>query len=93
MRLSRQTLGPKFSEGARQLWLFLARHRWTQADAAREMGLPSGQLSKILYGERKPGREWATKFQERAKIKPALWDQEPLELFAPPAAPKAARAA
>jgi len=85
-KLSRQGLGPQFSEGARKLWLALREAGWSQAQGAREVGMTRGQLSKLLYGERKPGRASAETFRVRFGIETPLWDQAPAEPFAPPAA-------
>ncbi|MEO7331196.1 MAG: hypothetical protein ABI193_21655 [Minicystis sp.] len=55
-----------------------------------ELGMPGGQLSKLLYGDRKPGRAWTEKIREKLGIDAALWDQPPAEPFTPPAASPAA---
>jgi hypothetical protein len=83
---SRRTLDDKFSEGARLLWIAVAAHGWNQAAAAKAIGMPSGQLSKFLYGVRKPGREWATKLHEKLLIPLATWDMPSTIAFEPPAA-------
>lgn len=85
MAVRTRALGPKFSEGSRQLWLLLAKKQWSQAEASRQLSLAPGQLSRLLYGERGPGRELATRLSGgHAKIKIPLWDQAPIEAFTPP---------
>jgi transcriptional regulator with XRE-family HTH domain len=89
-QLSRRNLGAKFSEGARQLWLLLARRTWSQAEAARQLDMDAGQLVKLLYGDRRPGRELAGRLAAGAEINLRLWDEAPTEPFVPPAAEEAA---
>jgi len=88
---SRRALGPKFSEGARQLWLLMADGS-TPADLARRLGADSGQCSRLLYGDRAPGLKLAGVIQEKLGIDIPLWNMPPLELFVPPAAQIAAPA-
>ena len=88
---SRQSLGSHFSEAARLLWLALQEKGWGQQEATRQLGMPSGQISKLLYGERKAGRVWAGKLKEQLRIDPSLWDKPPTVPFVPPAARPAAR--
>ena len=83
---SRRTLDDKFSEGARRLWAAIEARSWTQAAAAKALEMPTGQLSKFLYGVRKPGREWAAKLHERLMIPATAWDLAPAAPFMPPAA-------
>jgi hypothetical protein len=85
-RFSRRKLGPKFSEAARQLWLALEERGWGQNEAMRQLVLPSGQISKLLYGERKAGRIWSRRIQEQLGIDEGLWDVPPTVAFIPPAA-------
>jgi transcriptional regulator with XRE-family HTH domain len=92
-RLSRQTLGAKFNEGARLLWLALLSRGWSQFAATHELGLGKGQLSKILYGDQRPGRAKAEKIKVKLGIHPTLWDRAPAEPFSPPAAADVADAA
>jgi hypothetical protein len=89
-RFSRRKLGPKFSEAARQLWIALEERGWGQNEAMRQLELPSGQISKLLYGERKAGRVWSGRFKDQLGIEERLWDEPPVIPFIPPAARKTA---
>jgi transcriptional regulator with XRE-family HTH domain len=81
----RTTLGPKFTEGSRRLWLLMKRFRWTQADAARALELDTGQLSRLLFGDRKPGLTLAQRLAgPPAKIKLTTWGRPPAKPFTPP---------
>jgi len=88
--LYRTRLGSLFSEGARLLWLALADRKLSQADAERLLGSPQGQLSKWLYGERRPGLKWAVLIQAQFDIPPETWRLAPSRKFVPPAAQVAA---
>lgn len=92
-KLSRQDLGPKFSEGARRLWAALIKRKWNQQEATAELELSAGVLSRLLYGDRKPGRTTSETLRKKLGIDPPLWDRAPAKPFAPPAAVESARAA
>src|SRR5262245_54746603 len=84
-RFWRRTLGPKFSEAARQLWLEVLRRGWSATQARKALDLPQGQISKLLYGERRAGRMIAEKIKLVLGIDPHLWDLAPEEEFTLPA--------
>lgn len=76
-RPHRVEVGPKFSEGARQLWLALVERNWTQEEARVELGLARGMLSRWLYGERCPGGPMRVRLVERLAIPVGAWDVAP----------------
>jgi hypothetical protein len=90
-RSYRLELGPAFSEGARQLWLRMESRGWSQAHV-RELlakvtpAKTAGLISRWLYGDQRPGTEWASRIEQATGIRAALWGQPPLEAFVPPAA-------
>lgn len=91
----RTNLGPQFSEGARQLWLALARLGWSQTKARANLGVAAGMLSRWLFGDRKPDIDWANKIQVLFGVEQRLWSEPPAEPFEPNkgAEPPATRAA
>jgi hypothetical protein len=96
-RLRRKKLGPRFSEGARHLWLFLKEHQWPPEALALEIAKATGKtynlsglVNRWLYGDRKPSRLYANVLKKVAGILTDLWDQPSTdEKFVPPAAQKA----
>lgn len=90
--LHRTRLGKKFSEGARRLWLLLAERQWSPMDLANAITAASepkkanrsALVSRWLYGERRPGLEYALLIQRLFGIDPALWRESPAEPFTPP---------
>jgi transcriptional regulator with XRE-family HTH domain len=92
-KLSRLGLGPKFSEGARRLWLALRKRNWSQTEATQQLKLSVGMLSRFLYGDRKPGRQTSEILRIKLGIEPPLWDRAPAKPFSPPAATESAKAA
>jgi hypothetical protein len=90
----RSTVGPKFSEGSRRLWL-AAEGLGSQAalEAAFNTRFPedpidAGVLSRYLYGERRADRRRAMQLREVFGIDPTAWDQSPAAPFTPPGARK-----
>mgnify|MGYP007083426783 CR=1 FL=1 len=84
MRHYRISLGDKFSEGARLLWI--AMGDVAPADFERSLGWSRGTLSNYLYGERRAGRDAAVLLFERHQIPIGAWAEKPTETFIPPAA-------
>jgi hypothetical protein len=86
----RTKLGPKFSEGARLLWLQLEALNITAADVQREIKASSGSASCWLYGDKRPGRTFAQRLEEKFGVPVSAWDQPTTVIFVPPAARVAA---
>lgn len=87
MRLVRRTVGRKFSEGSRQLWLALHSRGIDVIQRASEyLGVESPVLHHWLYGTRRPS--WPARMVLRRKLRIPLqtWDQPPTEEFVLPAA-------
>lgn len=85
-RHHRRTLGTKFNEGARLLWLALAERRWSRERLAEQLGCNSGAVHRWLYGERKPGTSYATKLAALLAIPTDAWGRAPTAEFQPPGA-------
>jgi transcriptional regulator with XRE-family HTH domain len=87
---TRTRLGPKFSEGARQLWLLLEARGWSQTRLMSELGT-TGLVPGWLYGDKKPSLDNAFRLKALFGIEPELWARPPAKPFVlPAAAPKAA---
>jgi hypothetical protein len=80
----RTTLGPHFSEGARQLWLRMAERGWEQPRLSAEVEAGPGTINKILYGDRRVGARLSVRFEEVLGIRPRAFLELPLKEFAPP---------
>lgn len=85
-RLVRSRLSAGFNEGARLLWVALLRAGTTQIEFAKRHGVDQAQFVKMLYGDRKPGRQVANRLALNLGISPMAWDEPPKEPFAPPGA-------
>lgn len=78
--MARETLGTKYSEAARLLWAYAVDKHWTPADLSRYLGSEkvkcnTGMLSRWLWGDRKPSRQWAARIQRKIRtIKLEMWD-------------------
>jgi hypothetical protein len=104
--LVKTRLGKRFSEGARRLWLLMEERGWCQTDLvddmtaalarraevgqARSRKPTTGLVSRWLYGEREPDRDYAVFLHEEYTIDAALWSKAPEQPFTPPAARLAA---
>jgi hypothetical protein len=91
-RSFRLTLGPDFTEGARQVWLWMEREKKSQANliallAADDPGAPSakGLLPKYLYGDQPIAIAWARRIERVTGVLAGLWGDKPVEPFTPPA--------
>ncbi len=88
-RSYRQTLGDRFSEGARLLWLKMQAKGWSQADVRAKLAAltpKTSLLSRWLYGDQRPGVEWAFLLQRATGIEASLWSKDATDTFVPPAA-------
>lgn len=86
MNHTRTELGPKFSEGARLLWVEMDKRDWSGFRLGNELGLASGQVVRYLYGDRVPVLELAMKIKDVLGIEPESFTHPPSTLFVPPAA-------
>lgn len=79
----RDELGPKFSEGARLLWLALASRKWSPRDFARALDVSQGAAYRYLYGDRTPDRLHAQQIQKLLGISPDEFDRATTRKFTP----------
>ena len=91
-RLTRTTLGPSFSEGARLLWGVLLRRGLSQVDLAAMLRDPNGvpvkqsTVNRWLYGERRPSLGIVVQFADLFRIPARAWSLKPSRRFVLPAA-------
>ena len=86
--LLRTRLGPHFSEASRLLWLALEREGLSQTEGEAALELSSGQVNRLLYGDRRAGRGVAQRAFIRFGVPIGAWDQPPAKRFNLPAARK-----
>ena len=83
----RSELGPKFSEGARQIWLRAASRRLSDPELAAKSGIDRSSIFKYKWGDVRPGRVHADRLFRALGIKPSMFDEAPVEKnFVPHAA-------
>lgn len=75
--------GPKPSEGARLFCLVLRRRRLTPAEATKLLGAPTGMVTRLAYGDRKPAADWANRIERVFGVPAATWGQKPSRPFVP----------
>ncbi len=78
----RTTLGDAASAAVPVLWALLAEHG-TQAKLAAFLGEDSGNVSRLLYGVRKPGRALSVKLASHG-VAAELWDEPIPDGWLPP---------
>lgn len=71
----RTKLGKSASAALPILWDEMERRGWSDSDLAREVGSDDGNISRIVYGDRKPGRVLSSKLFARLGIGFDLWEQ------------------
>jgi hypothetical protein len=74
-RERRSGLGTASSAALPVLWAEMDRRGWGDAQLAHELGEGTGKISRLLYGDRGPGRTLAAKLFARLGIGLDLWDQ------------------
>jgi transcriptional regulator with XRE-family HTH domain len=82
MSAQRRTLGPRFTEGARLLWLWLAASGISQKELGRRVGAPA--ITKILYGDHIPRVAVLSRLCELIGAPVSVWAEPPREPFVPP---------
>lgn len=87
---TRVTLGPKFSEGSRQIWLRLEAEEITDEEFTRRVGWSRGVLLRLKYGDTNPSGQSLADLSRELGIDPDSFFVAPLEEFIPPAARSAA---
>ena len=85
----RKNLGPRFSEGARLLWLKIEKAGGSIATVRKRLGIPRDQMSRLLYGDRAATLGQANRCFEILGIPTATWEQAPKRSFVLPAVRRA----
>lgn len=70
----RVDLGESPSAALPVLWNITERNGWSHSRLALELKEASGKISKLLYGDRKPGRRLAKKLEDLG-VATELWDE------------------
>lgn len=79
---SRSTIGPRFSEGARLLWVKAILLKGHSQETIRDLlGAPRGVVSRWLYGDRKPSLKYMEKARKVYRVPVATWLDDPTERF------------
>jgi transcriptional regulator with XRE-family HTH domain len=65
------------NEGARQLWIQLARRQMSSAELARRCGVNRSTVSRLLSGEFLPDRELSLAIQKEVGTAPEAWSKPP----------------
>lgn len=89
---SRTTLGPKFTEGARLLWLTSGRMGHTQEDIRRTVGCSRGLVHRWLFGDKGIDLAYAFRVEDVYGIPARAWLSKPARRFSLPR-PRASAAA
>lgn len=71
----RTRLGKKASAALPLVWAEQVQRGWSDARLADELGEDTGQIAKLLYGVRKPGRQLAAKLLMRLGTPLDAWDE------------------
>jgi plasmid maintenance system antidote protein VapI len=80
-------LGEHFSEGSRLLWAVLAENKGLLSEEIRTaIGAGKGTVTRLLYGDRRAGRDLAATIEKVYGIPAASWGQNPKEPFELPGA-------
>lgn len=85
MTYHRRAVGPKFNEGARLLWLALAKDKESINDVEEKTGSASGTGSRWLYGDTKPMTPARFEIESLWGVPVRSWDDAPTEPFVVPA--------
>lgn len=64
------------NRGALALRRVIREKTLSQGQVRRECGMPTGYVSRLLTGERIPGRKHAQAMLRAYGIDPSLWDEE-----------------
>lgn len=83
MRLISKDLGPKFSEGARLLWIAVQRERLTLVALAKEVGRGQGTVSRWMHGIRIPDEDSRRELHRRFGVPSdiEMWRRKPTQKF------------
>ena len=62
------------NRGGERLERAIERRKWTHARAEQALGVSTGLVSRLISGERKPGRGLALRLRELFAIAMTSWD-------------------
>ena len=85
VRSYRRSLGPRFSEGARLLWVELERRGESMRDLRRRIGV-GADITRWLYGDAIPPLAAIVRMDKLFGIPARAWLQPAKRAFIPPAA-------
>ncbi len=78
----RQDVGTCASAALPVLWRIIALRGWSHARLAQELEEDTGKISKLLYGDRKPGRKLSVKLRDLG-VAIELWDKPLTDKWSP----------
>jgi transcriptional regulator with XRE-family HTH domain len=84
-RLTRRTLGDKFSEGSRLLWEAVESRGLGITETARSMGIDAARVLRVMYGDREPDPKLITQIFDVFAIPADTWGRPPARDFVLPA--------
>lgn len=71
----RTTLGLYASAAIPYLWDAAARHGWSHAEIARRLDVDKAMVAKIMYGDRKAGRDLAVACSDALGVPIGAWSE------------------
>lgn len=88
-RRQREHLGEYTSAALPTIWAAKVRRALSNADMARELGVDDAMVAKLLYGERRAGRDLALRCRDRFATPIEAWSEPMPEGWLPPEVPPA----
>lgn len=89
IQFSRTALGPKFSEGARLVWVSAQAEEWSLNFIARLLDVSVTRVVAWVYGDDLPSLRHAVTIEEVIGVPARAWLSPPAEAFSPPASREA----
>jgi hypothetical protein len=86
-RRQRDHLGEYTSAALPQLWEAKERRQLSNADMARELDVDDAMIAKLLFAERRAGRDLSIKCRDRYGTPIEAWGEPMPEGWLPPEAP------
>lgn len=71
----RTHLGDRASAALPLIWAEQDQRGWSDSKLAEELGEDSGKIARLLYGDRKPGRQLSAKLFARLGTPFDAWEQ------------------
>jgi plasmid maintenance system antidote protein VapI len=66
-------LGDYTSAALPRLWTVIRKRRLSASALARELGINNAMMAKLLYGDRRAGRDLALRCEQKLGIPISLW--------------------